>query len=1163
MPLWRGRAALETVRPLADQDAYDERGAVFDDEMGEIDASPNDVAAGAVSATRVWRIACTGEEFRHYEEFLQRMEQYMQRQWHCAVTGRKGLTYAEALLSEAAARRKVDEFPATHRDDVLSVVHMQRASVSDLCAQLRQRYLDLYLPGEIVTVRLAKRAAVLKARILERIPLEARAAAAAVKAYNDANAKASSTGGNSGGGAGGAGAGGSSGGDKAGKPSGESQRFEYKVDLIGSLADEKVIVVPFDAVTRKPFPTPHQRLRDFIRSSCLRGNKQNSPWIVPDADAKRLGLPLAPRDELERIEHEKNNVVVSLDQLAMPSKAITSKYPIADAELTDAERAGEGPYPAPDPLRLLPRAASDVAPFAGDLLQVAEFVAAFDDVLQLTPFDAHDLVAALAASQQTPLLDELHIQLLATLIDAETTAWSRRTAVERDADDRAGIKSLATTIAPPNDANWFTTVFAVFEWREKRGRCTMTPDLRVALERCRADGYFALDVTAKLTIVAALVDELLDTELLRGEINGAVNVLEEARKEEWRRQHPNAKGKVPDDAELAADAPIINSKTRAAAAAESKKSGNKKKSGKKGEPAPPTAAEIENATQRLRSATLGRDRADRRVFYAEYAAPSKLVVEIAEHDAWLAQVRARAVVRRKASADKRKNESQQIDAGEEFEDEPVEKAAEAATTVEAADTALPPTLSSLSKWAQYVTSDQVDRFLAFLNSKGVCEAALKANVIKYGEQLGEALADTDPDELEPSSAYKNKYAAKLQTKRYPPVQVPKAPRAPAASSAATVSAPQPAVERGGSLRDRRERLKSIRKELTDAQRAELDALTRSDLACAACKSARDDDEILVCDGECKRMYHMYCVKPPLKRVPRGRWLCKDCTGGDARASDESDVVCHKCESGHNERSLLLCDGTCGLAYHINCLEPPLTAIPRGNWYCDRCKADDEFDGKSASTASESDDDDDEDDEDKNDKDDDGSTICIVCDSGKRATQLMLCDGECDNAYHIFCLDPPLRRVPKGDWFCGLCRPSRWRRGAPRREPVNVVVVDDAEDESDDEEADFRGRSARGSNKRKSAPARPTRSSSSAKAGKRKQEESDESESESEVDTKKKKTGKVNESESVLSEPDSADEEKRAAPKSKKKAAPPREEGGGAKEESKAGAQATAKARHIG
>jgi hypothetical protein len=33
--------------------------------------------------------------------------------------------------------------------------------------------------------------------------------------------------------------------------------------------------------------------------------------------------------------------------------------------------------------------------------------------------------------------------------------------------------------------------------------------------------------------------------------------------------------------------------------------------------------------------------------------------------------------------------------------------------------------------------------------------------------------------------------------------------------------------------------------------------------------------------------------------------------------------------------------------------------------------------------------------------------------------LLLCDS-CDNACHLSCCTPPLKRVPKGDWFCSEC-----------------------------------------------------------------------------------------------------------------------------------------------
>ena len=37
--------------------------------------------------------------------------------------------------------------------------------------------------------------------------------------------------------------------------------------------------------------------------------------------------------------------------------------------------------------------------------------------------------------------------------------------------------------------------------------------------------------------------------------------------------------------------------------------------------------------------------------------------------------------------------------------------------------------------------------------------------------------------------------------------------------------------------------------------------------------------------------------------------------------------------------------------------------------------------------------------------------------------LLLCDS-CDNACHLSCCQPPLKRVPKGDWFCLGCTASR-------------------------------------------------------------------------------------------------------------------------------------------
>ena len=48
-----------------------------------------------------------------------------------------------------------------------------------------------------------------------------------------------------------------------------------------------------------------------------------------------------------------------------------------------------------------------------------------------------------------------------------------------------------------------------------------------------------------------------------------------------------------------------------------------------------------------------------------------------------------------------------------------------------------------------------------------------------------------------------------------------------------------------------------------------------------------------------------------------------------------------------------------------------------------------------------------------------SIICKVCHDNDNEGLLLLCDG-CDEAVHTYCLNPPLRCVPSGDYFCSNC-----------------------------------------------------------------------------------------------------------------------------------------------
>lgn len=52
--------------------------------------------------------------------------------------------------------------------------------------------------------------------------------------------------------------------------------------------------------------------------------------------------------------------------------------------------------------------------------------------------------------------------------------------------------------------------------------------------------------------------------------------------------------------------------------------------------------------------------------------------------------------------------------------------------------------------------------------------------------------------------------------------------------------------------------------------------------------------------------------------------------------NEDDVTnCEICNSPDREDIMLLCD-SCNQGYHMDCLDPPLFAIPVGSWYCDNC-----------------------------------------------------------------------------------------------------------------------------------------------------------------------------------------------------------------------------------
>lgn len=57
----------------------------------------------------VFVVSLTGEVFRHYKDYVRTMDEYRSHQWACKFTGKKGLTFQEALLEETSSTNLLKE----------------------------------------------------------------------------------------------------------------------------------------------------------------------------------------------------------------------------------------------------------------------------------------------------------------------------------------------------------------------------------------------------------------------------------------------------------------------------------------------------------------------------------------------------------------------------------------------------------------------------------------------------------------------------------------------------------------------------------------------------------------------------------------------------------------------------------------------------------------------------------------------------------------------------------------------------------------------------------------------------------------------------------------------------------------------------------------------
>ncbi|WVZ95579.1 hypothetical protein U9M48_041323 [Paspalum notatum var. saurae] len=218
--------------------------------------------------------------------------------------------------------------------------------------------------------------------------------------------------------------------------------------------------------------------------------------------------------------------------------------------------------------------------------------------------------------------------------------------------------------------------------------------------------------------------------------------------------------------------------------------------------------------------------------------------------------------------------------------------------------------------------------------------------------------------------------------------------------------------------------------------------------CKDCGSKADSGGRIICD-RCEAAYHVSCLKLPIDEEVPAKWYCSTCSelgvavknNNNGRSHEDCDVcnwlevkkpeedaeavsqvevavktqessvsskdedsepdlsttalskLCKHCGTCEDEgKKFLVCGHPyCAYKYyHVVCLRESQIASEkqkkRACWYCPSC-------------------------------------LCRGCFKAKDDEYTVLCDG-CDDAYHIYCMNPPRESIPKGHWYCTWCSARR-------------------------------------------------------------------------------------------------------------------------------------------
>jgi hypothetical protein len=106
---------------------------------------------------------------------------------------------------------------------------------------------------------------------------------------------------------------------------------------------------------------------------------------------------------------------------------------------------------------------------------------------------------------------------------------------------------------------------------------------------------------------------------------------------------------------------------------------------------------------------------------------------------------------------------------------------------------------------------------------------------------------------------------------------------------------------------------------TNSKRKDTEQLFQTTWICSECQEAEctmnnNADELLICDGQCQRLFHYPCAGLPKLPADEESFICLDCTN--------KRHACSYCqEYGADDEDVFKCNkDTCGLFFHEACLQ---------------------------------------------------------------------------------------------------------------------------------------------------------------------------------------------------------------------------------------------------